>query len=105
MRNDFAGDVQWDDITPPTKIYVKIDANNPEVIRLVIHELLHVIVQPMLVGRFDDTLEEVIMMSLDTVMFEYVKKSPKRVALWTALIDKKLNEDVIPLSTEERIKR
>lgn len=87
-----AGRVEWDQLFPPTNIRIKVDGNRADHVNYVIHELLHVILLPIIIGQLDDTLEEVVVCSLDTYMYQYVKKSPKRFALWNDTINQKLTE-------------
>ena len=101
----WGGKCDWDDISPPTNIRIKIDANGGEAVRFVIHELLHVILAPIFVGRLDETLEEVTVVAFDTYMWAYVEKSPERHARWARLIKKKLDEDLKPVPLEEQVNR
>jgi len=99
------GRAHWDDITPPTNIRIKVDANAGEQVRFVIHELLHIILHPMFIGHVDNTLEEVCVVALDTYFGDYVMKSPKRLAKWTALIAAKLDEHMVPVPLAEQVER
>lgn len=85
-----AGLAVWDDICPPTNIQISIDANSGDHTSSVIHELLHIILYPCYVGRLDDELIEVQILGMEQFMYNYVKKSPKRVSTWSGLIQKKL---------------
>jgi hypothetical protein len=84
----------WNEIMPPTDIKIKVDANqqtgNVDHIGTVVHELLHVMVYPMSLGRFKDDLDEVLALAMDAHMVAYIRKSPKRVSLWTEAINAKL---------------
>lgn len=84
--------VEFDDKFPPAYIKIDVDANNQPVIRFVIHELLHVVLSELVIGKFDETLEEVLIVSLDGYIYEWVAKSKSRTAKWTTLIEKKLAE-------------
>lgn len=104
MRVD-GGDVHWHEILPPTCIRIRIDANTADVTRFVIHELIHVVILPIIVGRFDDTLEEAVLLSLEEQLDRYVKKSPARRLLWEDEIKKKVDEGLDPVSIEQQVKR
>lgn len=99
------GNCEWDEIFPPTNIRIKVDANTGDHIEFVIHEIVHIIYLPMHLGYVDDTLEEVNVVATGAYMSNYVHKSPKRLARWTALIEKKLREDTTPVPMEERVDR
>lgn len=84
----------WDEITPPTNIVIKVDANQQtgvmDHISTVIHELLHVVFISTFIGIVDGSLEEVCILALDAHMMEYIRKSPKRLHLWEEAINTKL---------------
>jgi len=86
----------WDEIHPPTNIRIKVDANQQtgvlDHISTVVHELIHTVILPVLLGWFTDDLEEVIVLALDATMLEYIRKSPARLSKWTELINTKLQE-------------
>jgi len=87
----------WDDLFPPTNIQIKVDANQQTAdgidhIGTVVHELLHVILMPMCLGWLNDEMEEYVILAMDKVVTAYVRKSPKRLHLWTEIIDRKLRE-------------
>lgn len=108
IRGNTAARVKFDDNFPPAYVNVDVDANNQPVISNVIHELLHVILSELVIGKFDDTLEEVHIVALTTYIYEWVAKSKYRTKCWSALIEKKLAEtdallETIPL--EEQVDR
>lgn len=84
----------WDEIFPPTNFHIRVDANQQtgalDHIGTVVHELLHVVVYPLSLGRFSDDLDEVLTLALDAHMLAYIRKSPKRVTEWTEAINQKL---------------
>lgn len=86
----------WFWIHPPTAISIEVDANQQtgvvDHIATVVHELLHVVALPMWIGRFDDDLDEVLVLALDAHLTTYIRKSPKRTHAWVELINKKLME-------------
>lgn len=86
----------WFWIHPPTSILIECDANQQtgvvDHIATVVHELLHVVVVPIWIGRFDDDLDEVLVLALDAAVTAYIRKSPKRTHTWTELINRKLME-------------
>ena len=88
------GHCSWNEIYPPTDIRIKVDANQQtgaiDHIGTVVHELLHVIVFPISLGRFSDDIDEVIVLALDAHMLAYIRKSPKRLQEWTEAINQKL---------------
>ncbi len=104
-----AARVEYDpDFFPPYDVTIEVDANNGDLVKYVIHELLHVVFSPLFAGLFDDTLDEVCVVALDVYMFQYVSKSKVRLAKWTKLIEKKLaasiaDEKLVPL--EELVDR
>lgn len=100
MRVD-AGNVEYEEIFPPTDIRIHIDANNGDNVRFVIHELLHLILCPMFIGHIDKTLEEVCILGLENYMFDYVQKVPTRYVLWDRTIKKKLDAHKEDISLEE----
>lgn len=83
-----------------------MDANNQPITQYVIHELLHVVFHEMTIG-LDETMEEVIIVSLDHDLYEYVKKSKHRTQQWHKLIERKLDESNTGLPTphEELVDR
>mgnify|MGYP006266383227 CR=1 FL=1 len=87
----------WDELFPPTNIRIKVDANAGQHISSVVHELLHVILYEMFLGRLGATLEEVCVVSLESYLSGYINKSPERVAKWTRLIESKLPQIDNPL--------
>lgn len=62
----------------------------------VVHELLHIVFYERLLGSVDETLEEVIIVSLDQFMFDYIQASKNRLSKWQALIERKLRESTPP---------
>ena len=86
------GFADWDDIMPPTNITLLVDANTNPTSHLsaVLHELLHIALYPCFVGRLHDDYLEVSVLAFETDMYQYVKRSPARLAKWNALIEKKL---------------
>lgn len=90
------GRSDWDDILPPTKIIIKVDANQQtgvmDHIGTVVHELLHVILINMFLGWFTEEMEEVGILAYDAHMMNYIRKSPKRLHRWEELINQKLSE-------------
>jgi len=86
----------WDDIFPPTRIVISVDANQQtgaiDHISTVVHELLHIVFRPMYLGWVDDKLEEIGILAYDHALTEYIRKSPKRLQVWTETIDAKLKE-------------
>lgn len=89
------GFVDWDDIMPPTNITIFIDANTDPSnhVSAVLHELLHVALYPCWVGRLSDDYLEVGMLAFEADMYQYVKRSPSRLAKWNTLIEEKLKGD------------
>lgn len=89
------GFVDWDDIMPPTNITILVDANTDPLnhVSAVIHELLHVTLYPCWLGRLSEDYLEVGVLAYERDMYEWVKKSPARLAKWNALIAKKLNPE------------
>lgn len=96
--------VTWDELFPPTKIRIKVDANTGQHIASVVHELLHVLLYETFLGRIGATLEEVCIVALEQYMNAYIMKSPARVAKWTALIESKLPQIDDPFSPD-RVER
>ena len=88
------GHCLWDEVYPPTNIHIRVDANQQtgvvDHIGTVVHELLHVIIYPISLGRFDDFLDEILVLALDAHMISYIRKSPKRLSEWTEAINQKL---------------
>jgi hypothetical protein len=84
----------WDEIAPPTRIKIKVDANQQtgamDHIGTVVHELLHIVLITLFIGFFDASLEEVCILALDANMMEYIRKSPRRLHLWEETINAKL---------------
>lgn len=106
----YGGEVDWREVYPPTCIKIKIDANGGDQIEFVIHELLHVVLHPLVIGRVDSTLEELWIVALAGYMAAFVKRSPERLAKWEKLIRAKLAESdaadgLKPLAVEELVDR
>lgn len=90
------GKAHWHDIHPPTHIYIDVDANQQtgalDHISTVIHELLHVVFMPMCLGWLTEDMEEEVILSLDKVVTDYIRRSPKRLHTWEEAIAEKLKE-------------
>jgi hypothetical protein len=98
----FMADVVFDTRWPPQNVKIEIDMNNAEPIHTIIHELLHVVLSETVCGKFDSSLEEVVILSLDEYIYNWVKASPKRLAKWQKLLEAKLAETAgEPLSQED----
>lgn len=84
----------WDDITPPTNIVLRVDANRAPLDHLstVIHELAHVVLRTMFVGFVADDLEEVMVLAIERDLYDYVKRSRQRLERWNEAIKSKLPE-------------
>jgi hypothetical protein len=102
VKGDGAGYCEWDDVMPPTNIRIVVDANTGDDLRFVLHELLHVILFPLFVGRTDSTLEEVAIMAYDTYMWEYISKDAEREKRWRTVMRKKAQagQKPIPLAAQ-----
>lgn len=94
MRNGYAAYVHHDAEFPPYKVEIRIDANNLPVERYVMHELLHVVLSELVRGKFDDTMEEVLIVALDTDLWNYVSKSKPRLARWKKTVERKIQETI-----------
>ena len=103
-RNGYAADCVFDDKFPPAYVRIVVDANKNDTVWFVIHELLHVVCCEIVLGKFDQTLEEAFMLGLDNYMWDFVKSSPRRLRKWERLIQKKLAENPaeppIPLAAQ-----
>lgn len=97
--------VNWDDVFPPTNIHVTLDANSGDPVKLLIHELLHVVLYDMIVGRLDATLEEVIIIAYEKYIYDYAQASPKRLARWNRLVARRTDESNPDLPYEEQVAR
>jgi len=85
-----------------------VDGNTSDTLRHVLHELLHVVFSELVLGKLDDTLEEVLIVAFDHYLHDYVQASKPRRLKWEALIAQKLKEsesllDDVPL--EEQVVR
>jgi hypothetical protein len=92
----------------PYNVTVEVDMNNMDPVQLVLHELSHVILSPLLDPHMDETLEEVVMVAFDQYMYQYVSSSPARLTKWKTLIEKKLKESTaedVPTPLEELVDR
>lgn len=94
--NGYGADCIYDDKFPPAYIRITVDANNNDTIASVIHELIHVALSELTIGKFDLTLEEVLILALETYIWNYVKDNKTRRARWEKLIQKKLAENPAP---------
>jgi hypothetical protein len=100
--------VDFDDNFPPRYVKVTLDMNAGEVLKHVVHELLHVTFSELVRGKFDDTLEEVFVMAMTDYMYAWIAKSPARELRWQELINRKLAEpdpDVEPVPLFEQQER
>lgn len=88
------GRADWDDIMPPTNIVIRIDANADPLghLGVVVHELLHILLYPCFVGRLTEDYLEVAILAYEADLAAYINASPRRRALWEALIARKLSE-------------
>jgi hypothetical protein len=88
------GLADWHCIFPPTRIIIKVDANQQtgaiDHIGTVVHELIHVLLGPMFLGWVDDEMEEVAVLAYDAHIVNYIRKSPKRLHAWEEAINEKL---------------
>lgn len=87
-------------------MHIIVDANASQSIVLsVVHELLHVVLSEVFIGRVDETLEEVMIVGLEAHIFRYISERKARLARWSALIDKKLAEhsDTLPAIPIEKL--
>jgi len=100
-----AGRADWDEILPPTKIEIIIDANNVDHIGFVLHELLHIVMSRIVFGTLDDTLEEIAMVAWHEDMYRYIKKDPRRLLAWNDLINEKLSSTKVDVPLEVRVQR
>jgi len=84
-------------------VKIVVDANNNDTVRFVIHELVHVTISELVIGKFDSTLEEVLVLSLETFLWSFISSSKSRLTKWEKLIAKKLAENPAekPASLEE----
>jgi hypothetical protein len=80
----------YDTEFPPAMIHITVNTNEHEVIRYVIHELLHVTLSEIVIGRFALDLEEIVILAIEEYMTQYVLKSRARLLRWRNLIDQKL---------------
>lgn len=96
---------EWDDIFPPTNIRIKVDANDGEHVKKVVHELLHVVLYGVTLGRLDNTLDEVVVDAMTSYIMLHINKSKTRLATWLDLIDDKIKEGTEPIPYEERMIR
>jgi hypothetical protein len=101
--------VDFDDNFPPGYVKIVVDANNQPIIRYVIHELIHVVLSELVLGKFDETLEELLTVALDGYIYAWVAKSKSRTTRWTTLIGKKLAESealhLMDIPLEEQVDR
>ena len=104
QRNQDA-QVNWDDVFPPTNIHVALDANSGDPVKLLIHELLHVVLYDMFVGRLDETLEEVIIVAYEKYIYDYVQAKPSRLAKWNRLVARRTDETNPDIPYEEQVSR
>lgn len=105
LRKPVAARVNFDDSFPPDRIKVEIDANNMSATQLVVHELLHVVCSELVLGKFDETLEEVLILALEAHMMDHINKSKTRRTRWADAIERKLAESLatlpaVPLSVQ-----
>lgn len=91
-RSDTAADCTFDDFYPPRYIKIEVDANAGDIERSVLHELIHVILSELIWGKFDPTIEEVIILAFEDYMWDFISKSPQRRAKWTKIINRKIAE-------------
>ena len=90
-RDGCVADVIVDDNFPPAYVKITVDANNNvNVARYVMHELLHVVMSELVLGKFDFTLEEVIILGFETYMWEFISSSKPRLRKWEKIIAAKL---------------
>jgi len=95
-RNGIAGYVDFDDKFPPAYVRITVDANNTPVAQYVVHELIHVVISELVLGKFDSTLEEIVVLSLDRYIWNFISTNKSRLAKWEKLIAKKLAEHPEP---------
>lgn len=73
--------IEWTPSKKPAGLRIKVDIDKDGAIRCVIHELLHVMLQEQLAWA-DHRIEEVIILALETDLYEYVTQSPRRLQGW-----------------------
>jgi predicted metal-dependent peptidase len=85
--------VIYDDNWPPLNISIILDGNTTAWVASIVHELLHVVFDgPCIVGRLDETLEEVWIVAMETYMIQYINKRKTWKAKWDALVERKVQE-------------
>jgi len=92
-RNGTAATCDYDDRFPPAYVHIEVDANNNDNTRFVIHELIHVVISELVLGKFDRTLEEVVVLGFEEYIWNFVRAKPSRLTRWEKLIAKKLAEN------------
>lgn len=73
-----------------------MDANNNDTVRYVMHELLHVVLSELILGKFDYSCEEAFVLGMENYMWSFISSSKSRMARWQKLIEKKLAENPKP---------
>jgi hypothetical protein len=85
--------VDFPEYFPPKHVKIEIDLNNgPQIIPFIIHELVHVVMSELIRGKFDETLEEVLIVAWATFVSDWVMASKTRKARWQKVLDRKLVE-------------
>lgn len=86
------GRVRYSEVLPPTGIEIHVDANHSPLNHLatILHELVHVILAPILTHCLAEDVEEPMVLALEQHVYEYVTKSRSRRDKWTKLIASKL---------------
>ena len=91
-RNGEGAHCDFDDWYPPRWIRITIDANNNENVKFVMHELIHVMISELILGCFDETLKEAFLLGLENWMWDFISKSPQRLAKWEKALAVKIAE-------------
>lgn len=106
-RNGVAADNVYDDHFPPAYVRIEVDANTAMTERFVMHELVHVTLSELILGKFDGTLEEVIILAFENFMWNFIESDPKRLMRWRRLVAKKIAETspVIDVPIEKLVDR
>lgn len=86
--SDTIAQIEWTPGKKPAALRIKVDVDKDGAIRCVIHELLHVLLQSEL-AWLDRSMEEIVVLALETDLYEYVTKSSRRLAGWRNAITKR----------------
>ena len=88
--NDATARVDWENVSPPSRVRIVVDHDQDGRIRCIIHELLHLVLYDIMEQNFNTELQETAIDAWEKLLWENVSFSPQKLGSWRRAIAKKL---------------